>query len=451
MATLLFRSTNGRSPAVNLREALLAGLAPDGGLYFPERFPVLSPQEIAGLRELPYDQTAFRVLSKYTEGIVPDAELEKLCREAYDFEVPVEVIYDRVYALRLDCGPTASFKDFAAQMMARLVGRFLQEDGKDVTILTATSGDTGSAVAHAFHKVPGIRVIVLFPFAEVSPRQRKLMTTLADNVTTVAIDGKFDDCQAMVKCAFADPALEHIPLSSANSINIGRLLPQSVYYFYAAARIANPGEPVVFCVPSGNFGDMMGSVVAKQMGLPVKRIIAPVNDNDAFPRFLATGKYEKIVPSRNSLSNAMNVGHPSNLARLVAVYGGQMDEKGIIHKAPDLAAMRRDLFSSSVSDERTREAIKSAWAEHKLLMEPHGAVAWRGFLDWRDTEPHKGVPAAILETAHPAKFPEEIEKALGFSPDVPPAITAAEMMPEAYERMPADYEKFRDYLLAEHI
>jgi threonine synthase len=447
MATLLFRSTNVRSPAVNFREALLAGLAPDGGLYFPERFPLLSPQEIAGLRELPYDQTAFRVLSKYTDGILPDTELEKFCRQAYDFEVPVEMIYDRVYALRLDCGPTASFKDFAAQMMARLVGRFLREDRKEVTILTATSGDTGSAVAHAFHKVQGIRVIVLFPFAEVSPRQRKLMTTLADNVTTVAIDGKFDDCQAMVKCAFADPALKHIPLSSANSINIGRLLPQCVYYFYAAARIANPGEPVVFSVPSGNFGDMMGSVVAKQMGLPVKKIIAPVNDNDAFPCFLATGKYEKIVPSRNSLSNAMNVGHPSNLARLVAVYGGQMDEKGIIHNAPDLGAMRRDLFSSSVSDERTREAIKSAWAEHKLLMEPHGAVAWRGFLDWRDTEPDKGIPAAILETAHPAKFPEEIEKALGFSPDVPPAITAAEAMPETYERMAAVYEKLRDYLL----
>ena len=450
MSKLLFGSTNGRSPAVTLREALLAGLAPDGGLYFPERFPVLTSKELAALKDLPYDQTAAHIISKYTEGIIPDDELARFCREAYDFEVPVEVIYDRVYALRLDCGPTASFKDFAAQMMARLVGKFLREDGKEVTILTATSGDTGSAVAHAFHKVPGVRVIVLFPFAEVSSHQRKLMTTLADNVTTVAIDGKFDDCQAMAKQAFADPALKHIPLSSANSINIGRLLPQSVYYFYAAARIAKPGEPMVFCIPSGNFGDMMGAVVAKQMGLPVRRIIAPVNDNDAFPRFLETGDYHKIVPSRNSLSNAMNVGHPSNLARLVAVYGGQMDEKGEIHRKPDLAAMRRDLFSTSVSDERTREAIKQAWAEHKLLMEPHGAVAWRGFQDWRETEPHTGVPTAILETAHPAKFPEEIEKALGFSPDVPPVITAAEKLPETYERMAANYEQFKKFLLARH-
>jgi threonine synthase len=449
MSKLLFRSTNGHSPAVNLREALLAGIAPDRGLYFPEKFPVLTPGEIAGLTNLPYDEVAFRILSKYTDGIIPDAEFAKICREAYDFEVPLEVIYDRVYTLRLDCGPTASFKDFAAQMMARLIGRFLREDGEEVTILTATSGDTGSAVAHAFHKIPGVKVIVLFPFAEVNARQRKLMTTLADNVRSVAVDGKFDDCQAMVKQAFGDPALKDIPLSSANSINIGRLLPQSVYYFYAASRVAKPGEPMVFSIPSGNFGDMMGAVVAKQMGLAVKKIIVPVNDNDAFPRFLQTGHYEKIVPSRNSLSNAMNVGHPSNLARLVAVYGGQMDETGKLHRAPDLAAMRRDLFSSSISDERTRAAIKEAWAKHKLLVEPHGAVAWRGFLDWLETEPLAGLPVAILETAHPAKFPEEIEKALGFSPDVPPAITAAEKLPEIYEHLPADYGKFREYLLAQ--
>jgi threonine synthase len=450
MAQLLLRSTNGQSPAVNLREAFLRGIAPDRGLYLPEKFPVLSPNEIASFPKLEYHEIATTVLSKYTDGVIPRADLAAICREAYNFEVPFEVIYDRVYALRLDCGPTASFKDFAAQFMARLIGRFLREDGKTVTILTATSGDTGSAVAHAFHNVPGVNVIVLFPFDEVSPRQRKLMTTLADNVRTVAIAGKFDDCQVMVKRAFGDPALQHIPLSSANSINISRLLPQSIYYFYASSRVAKPGEPMVFSVPSGNFGDMMGAVVAKQMGLVIKKIIAPVNDNDAFPRFLATGQYEKIVPSRNSLSNAMNVGHPSNLARLVAIYGGQMDETGKIHRAPDLAAMRRDLFSSSISDDRTREAIKHAWATHKLLVEPHGAVAWRGLLDWLETEPLNGLPAAILETAHPAKFPEEIEKALGFSPDVPPAITAAENSPEDFDRLDADYGKFRAYLLTRH-
>jgi threonine synthase len=334
--------------------------------------------------------------------------------------------------------------------MARLIGYFLRTDGREVTILTATSGDTGSAVAHAFHNVPGIRVIVLFPFDEVSVSQRKLMTTLKDNIRTVAVDGKFDDCQAMVKRAFADPALTHIPLSSANSINIGRLLPQSIYYFYAASRLAQPGEPIVFSIPSGNFGDMMGGVVAKQMGLPVKKLIAPVNDNDAFPRFLASGNYQKVVPSRNSLSNAMNVGHPSNLARLVAIYGGQMDETGKIHRAPDLAAMRQDLFSSSISDQRTVATIKEVWDKYQLLLEPHGAVAWRGLLDWMQTEPLGNLPAVVLETADPAKFPDEVRKVVGWDPDIPAAMEITNKMPEDYDRMGADYEKFREYLIHRH-
>src|SRR3954468_6358329 len=303
MQTLLFRSTNQQSPVVNLREAFVQGLAPDRGLYFPEKFPKLTADEIAAFASLPYHEIAFRILSRYTEGVIPSDTLAAMCREAYNFNIPLEKTYGRVHVMRLDQGPTASFKDFAAQMMARMFGQFLRENGQQLTILTATSGDTGAAVAHAFHKIPGVRVIVLFPFDEVSRSQRKMMTTLADNVRTIAIDGKFDDCQAMVKRAFADPALQHIPLSSANSINIGRLLPQSVYYFYAWSRLARPDEPIVFSIPSGNFGDMMGAVVARAMGLPVKKIIVPVNDNDAFPRFLQGGTYQKIVPSRNSLSN----------------------------------------------------------------------------------------------------------------------------------------------------
>jgi threonine synthase len=195
----------------------------------------------------------------------------------------------------------------------------------------------------------------------------------------------------------------------------------------------------------------MGAIVAKQMGLPVKKIVAPVNDNDAFPRFLGNGIYEKIVPSRNSVSNAMNVGHPSNLARLVAMYGGRMDETGKIHQLPDLAAMRRDLFSSSVSDDRTRGTIREVWNKYQLLLEAHGAVAWRGFEDWLKTEPLNGLPAAILETANPAKFPEEIEKTIGFAPDVPAAMIATNKLPEDFDRMGADYGKFREYLIARHL
>ena len=450
MPPLLFRSTNGQSPAVNLREAFHAGLAPDRGLYLPEAFPQIAPDEIAAFAQLPYSEIAYRVVSKFTGGIIPDERLAAICREAYNFPIPLEKIHDRVFLMRLDQGPTASFKDFAAQMMARMFGHFLRDDGRQVTILTATSGDTGSAVAHAFHGVPGVRVIVLFPIAEVSESQRKLMTTLRNNIRTIAVEGKFDDCQAMAKRAFADPDLKHIPLSSANSINIGRLLPQSVYYFYAASRLARHGEPMVFSIPSGNFGDAMGAVVAREMGLPVKKIIAPVNANDEFPRFLASGHYEKISPSRNSVSNAMNVGHPSNLARLVAIYGGQMDETGKIHRQPDLAAMRCDLFSTSVSDDRTRAALKSFWDQYQLLLEPHGAVAWQGFLDWQAVEPLGDAPAAIIETANPAKFPEEIHKMMTWSPDIPPKMEEALKLPEDFDQLDADYGKFKAYLIERH-
>jgi len=331
--------------------------------------------------------------------------------------------------------------------MARLIGRFVRETGGQLTILTATSGDTGSAVANAFHGVPGIRVLVLFPITEVSDRQRQQMTTLRDNIRSIAVAGKFDDCQALVKRAFADPALAGLALSSANSINIGRLLPQAVYYFHAAAQV---GEPVVFAVPSGNFGNMMGAVFAGQMGLRIRRLVVPVNGNDEFPRFLATGQYAKIEPSRNCLSNAMNVGHPSNLARLVAVYGGQMDETGAVHRAPDMTRLRRDLFSTSVSDEQTRATIQQAWQQHRLLLEPHGAVGWRGLLDYLATEPLGDDPAVVLETAHPAKFPDEIQRVLGFSPTVPPALAALDSLPEDYDRLPVDYSQFRAYLLAHY-
>jgi len=441
--TLLFCSTNGKAAAVGLREALLKGQAPDRGLYLPQQFPQLTVKEIAAFVERPYPEIAFEVLRRFTVGVVDETTLRALCTDAYNYEIPLEQVYGRVRVMRLDQGPTASFKDFAARMMARLVGRFVREAGQTLMILTATSGDTGSAVANAFHRVAGVRVLVLFPVTEVSDRQRKQMTTLRDNIRTIAVDGKFDDCQALVKRAFADPALAEIPLSSANSINIGRLLPQSVYYFYAASRLAQPGESLVISVPSGNFGDMMGAIFARQMGLPIRRLIVPVNGNNEFPRFLETGMYEKIEPSLNCLSNAMNVGHPSNLARLVAIYGGQMDETGIIHRQPDMAQMRRDLFSTSVSDDSTRATIKQAWSDHRLLLESHGAVAWRGFLDFIQVEPLGDSPAVVLETAHPAKFPEEIARLLGFSPDVPASLAALDKLPEDYDRMAVDYDQFK--------
>ncbi|MDK2970588.1 MAG: threonine synthase [Candidatus Sumerlaeota bacterium] len=449
-ALLKFTSTNGQSPAVDLKDALLRGQAPDQGLYMPESFPRLTPARFEAFREMEYPRIAFEVLREYTRGIVEEDLLLELCEDAYNYAVPLENVYDRVHVMRLDRGPTASFKDFAARMMARLIGHFLRRDGRELTILTATSGDTGSAVASAFHGIEGIRVCVLFPTGEVSARQRKQMTTLGGNVRTIAIDGKFDDCQAMVKRAFADPELGSIPLSSANSINIGRLLPQSVYYVYAWSRLTKGNEPIVIVTPSGNFGNMMGAIFAREMGMPVKRLVVPVNENDEFPKFLATNTYAKIAPSLACVSNAMNVGHPSNLARLVSLYGGHIDETGKVHKLPDLAAMRRDLFSTSVTDDATRATIKEAWEQHRLLLEPHGAVGWRGFLDYIATEPLGNSPAVVIETAHPAKFPEEIERLLQIEPDTPPALARLDDLDESYDRLAADYDAFRDYLRARY-
>ncbi|MBI4864926.1 MAG: threonine synthase [Candidatus Riflebacteria bacterium] len=328
------------------------------------------------------------------------------------------------------------------------MGAFMQGD-RDLVILTATSGDTGSAVAHAYHGVQHVQSVVLFPLAEVSNRQRKQMTTLGGNVTTFGVDGKFDDCQAMVKRAFADPDLAGIQLSSANSINIGRLLPQSVYYVYAYVRLANVRslEPIVFSVPSGNFGDMMGGVLAMRMGVPVSRLVIATNSNDEVPRFFETGAYEKIVPSRVSISNAMNVGHPSNLARLVDAYGGWMDETGTLKEPPDLERLRKEFYSVSISDDETRSTIRSTWERHRAMLEPHGAVGWAGLARYLDTP---GAPADSLavsiETAHPAKFPEEIQSLLGIDPELPPSLAGIESRPETYGRLTVAYEPFRQLL-----
>ncbi|MCC5878097.1 MAG: threonine synthase [Candidatus Sumerlaeia bacterium] len=445
-----FHSTNGLSPEVDLKGALLGGQAPDRGLYMPNFFPQLSPEKLESFRSKSYAEIANEVLQPFAEGIVDQDLLKSLCEDAYDYDVPLEQVYDRVHVMRLDQGPTASFKDFAARMMARLIGHFVREDRSRLTILTATSGDTGSAVASAFHGVEGIRVVVLFPIDEVSERQRRQMTTLKDNIRTIAIDGKFDDCQAMVKQAFADPDLAGLDLSSANSINIGRLLPQSVYYVYAWSRLTKGNEPLVIVTPSGNFGNMMGAVFANRMGVPVKKFVVPVNENDEFPTFLATGDYRKIEPSKACVSNAMNVGHPSNLARLVEIFNGHIDEKGKVVRLPNMDAMRQELFSTAVSDASTRETIREAWKKHRLLLEPHGAVGWRGFLDYIAVEPLNGLPAVVVETAHPAKFPDEIEKVLQITPDAPETLSRLDKLEEDYDRMGADYEAFKEYLLAKY-
>ncbi len=441
---LYFYSTNLRSPDVDLKGALLTGQAPDKGLYMPREIPSIPQEEILAYNDKSYPEIAFAVLKRYTAGLIPDEELMRLCVECYNYDVPLERVYDNNWIMRLDQGPTASFKDFAARMMARMMRYFLTQERGELVILTATSGDTGSAVAHAFHNVDRISMVVLFPIKEVSDRQRKQMTTLGGNVRVTGIEGKFDDCQALVKQAFADPELAHIRFSSANSINIGRLLPQAVYYFYAYARLQKNGEKAVFSVPSGNFGDMCGGMIAWRMGLPAERFVIATNANDEFPKFLATGKYQKIEPSRVCISNAMNVGHPSNLPRLVALYGGVMDEKGNVTRQPDFAAMRRDMYAVSIDDAATRETIVNTWNKYRVMLEPHGAVGWAGLEKFlRESKPSLCIS---IETAHPAKFPEEIQRLLGIDPALPRALEGLDERPEYYDKGPNEYGWFREYL-----
>nr|NQU92157.1 threonine synthase [Bacteroidota bacterium] len=402
---ILFYSTNGISPPVPFPDALLKGQAPDKGLYMPEDIPVFSANEIYSMKDLVYYEIADLVIGKFLRNVIPPDDLKSLIKDAYDYEVPLEHVTGRKYVMRLDQGPTASFKDFAGRMMGRLMNYYLSKEQKNLLILTATSGDTGSAIANAFYGFENIKVVVLFPLTEVTNRQRKQMTTLGKNIQIIGLDAKFDDCQALVKEAFSDPDLDYLNLSSANSINIGRLIPQIVYYFYAFAKLCNTGsdEKIVLSVPSGNFGDMMGGMLAMQMGLPVEKFIIATNENDEFPVFVQTGIYNKIVPSKNCISSAMNVGHPSNLARLVALYQGEMDEVGNVKKLPDLERMRKDLYPVSVTDQQTKETIKSAWENYKLLLEPHGSVGWRGlemFLQKYPEYDNGNQLCVSLETAH---------------------------------------------------
>ena len=443
-------STNLKTDSVTFSEALLKGIAPDGGLFMPTEIPQITIDELDSFSNMEYHEIAYHVASKFLIGEISDDELKAIVKDAYDYEVPLENVYENKYVMRLDQGPTASFKDFAARMMGRLMQYYLKKNGRKLIILTATSGDTGSAIANAYYGLNNIKVVVLFPESEVTNRQRKQMTTLGDNVQIIAIDGKFDDCQAMVKEAFADSQLDFLNLSSANSINIGRLIPQIVYYFYSFAKLRKGTEDdnIIFSVPSGNFGDMMGGILAKKMGLPVKKFVISTNSNDEFPKFINEEKYSKIDPSINCISSAMNVGHPSNLSRLVAIYGGVMDEKGNVSKKPDFEMMRNEIFATSISDEKTQSMIKEAYEDYKLVLEPHGSVGWAGLNEYYKENPEdKNILSVSLETAHPAKFPEKIIELLGFDPKLPKSLVGIEEKEEDYDRIKTEYVEFKNYLL----
>jgi threonine synthase len=448
--SMVFHSTqrdlpDGFAEPVEFVRALFMGLAPDGGLLVPAGFPALPPAVWARLGGMTYPEVAETLLAPCVGDAVASDAFRALLRDAYDFELPLEGVGEDVWILRLDRGPTASFKDFAARWMARMM-RALRPAGTPLNLLVATSGDTGSAVGDAFRGVPGARVFLLFPDREVSPIQRLQLETLGDHVEALAVEGTFDDCQRMAKEAFLDPALRPLHLTSANSISIGRVLPQMVYYAWAWSRVARgPDEAVSFVVPSGNFGNALGCEWARRMGLPVARLVLAVNENDAFPRFLGSGNYAPVRPSRNCLSNAMNVGHPSNLARFIALFGGILDRDGRMWRAPDLDAVRTRLESVSVTDAETIDALRAAWRDRHLLLDPHGAVGYAAF---GRLGRGGGGPVVLLETAHPAKFPEIVRDALGFEPEPPPALRALQARTPKSVRIPATPAALREHLEA---
>ena len=425
-------STRNPNHRVSFRDALLTGLAPDGGLYIPAEIPSVpssawaSPQSVASI--------GADVLPHWIGSEVPAEDLSAIARDALNFPAPVVPLcgpgWERTYVLELFHGPTLSFKDFGARTMARMMAHFLRGRDEPLTILVATSGDTGSAVADGFAGLPGIRVVLLFPKGQVSALQERQLIVKRPGVQALAVRGTFDDCQRLVKQAFTDPALSHISLSSANSINVGRLLPQMLYYMWAAARIQDP--EVVFCVPSGNLGNLTGGVLAALSGLPVARFIAAHNANDFFPRFLGGGA-DEFPDSVRTLSNAMDVGAPSNFERLRALLIG--------------SSLRERIWAASVSDEETLESMRRVYDETGYVADPHTAVGLEGARRFREVY-GTDRPIVVLSTAHPAKFPDVVQKAIGRKPDVPEPLAALWAVGTAVEEVEPARDALNDYLVA---
>ena len=442
MNPLTYYSTNNPSERVNFETALLAGQPKDYGLFMVARkdVPKLAASQIKEMRGMNYAQIAFRVLDPYLFSEIEPAELESLLNDAYREDViPTEVkhVVGKTYIMWLTQGPTYSFKDYAARFLGRMLNHFLDRRGLKRTVIVATSGDTGGAVAAALHGLDRIETVVFYPKGSVSAGQRRQMTTLQGNAYAFEVNGDFDVCQALAKNLLGDRVFakevfgDARRLTSANSISLGRLLPQAVYPFFAYSRIDNDDKPMIASIPSGNFGDMMGTVLAKQMGLPVAKIICGVNENTEFPDFLNTGEYV-VRPSRKSPSSAMIVSHPSNLARLVDFYGGHIADvrdpagkvikEGEIDRMPDLVQMRRDVFSTGVDNVQHYRTMKETYEKYGVILDPHGAVGWRA-LEVFNGGSHNQL-AVVYETADPGKFPDDVQKAVGVIPELPQGMKA---------------------------
>ena len=430
-----YRSTLHQSPEVFLRDAVLRGSAPDGGLYMPVDIPHLKKDFLAGLPSLTFPEIAQVVGALFAGGEIPPHILTKIVTEAFNFPVPLIPISEGLHILELFHGPTLAFKDFGARFMARLMGYFVQESGKELTVIVATSGDTGSAVAQAFLGVSGIRVVILYPAGRVSEAQEKQLTTLGQNITALEVAGSFDDCQRLAKQALVDPVIaEKLNVTSANSINIARLIPQTFYYFAAVAQLGPSESLPVFSVPSGNFGNLTGGLLAKRIGLGVAQFIAATNANDVVPEFLRSGK---MIPraSRRTISNAMDVGNPSNFARIVDLYDN------------DLQAIRRDISGCSFSDEETLRVMHDVQRSHGYVLDPHTAV---GVLGWQSfaKQNQSATQGIVLATAHPAKFAEIVARATGVRPDMPERLAAFLDRPKKSIPFPNRFPELQEFLLS---
>ena len=429
-----YYSTNHHSPAATLQEAVVRGLAPDRGLYMPEHIHPLPSDFYDGIDRLSLPDIACRVADAFFGDDIPQDTLHELVRDTLSFDIPLVPVTGRIHSLELFHGPTLAFKDVGARFMARLLGYFIHREGAgEVNVLVATSGDTGSAVANGFLGVEGIRVYVLYPKGKVSEIQEKQFTTLGRNITALEVDGTFDDCQALVKDAFMDGELNaRLRLTSANSINVARFLPQSFYYFHAYAQLKREGraDNVVVCVPSGNFGNLTAGLFAARMGLPIGRFIAANNRNDIFYQYLRTGVYSPR-PSIATIANAMDVGAPSNFARILDLYGNNH------------AAICADISGATYTDEQIADTVRTTWQQHHYLLDPHGACGFRALQEGL----REGETGIFLETAHPAKFKDTVEHIIGQPVDIPDKLRAFMQGTRRSVPMSKDFPAFKDYLL----
>lgn len=403
---MLYYSTHDPSHKATFKEAAIRGLAPHRGMYFPEYIPALPETFLKNIQAFSKEEIALQVIEPFVGDTIPHGDLKKMVAQTVDFDFPLVEVNSGMYALELFHGPTLAFKDVGARFMSQCLGYFLQDETKKVTVLVATSGDTGGAVANGFYGVDGVDVVILYPSGKVSSIQELQLTTLGKNITALEIDGTFDDCQQMVKAAFMDAELNQaLFLTSANSINVARWLPQQFYYFFAYQQWKHP-EPPVVCVPSGNFGNICAGLMAFRTGLPIQHFIAACNANDTVPDYLQTGNYN-AKPAIATLSNAMDVGDPSNFVRLLHLFDNNHE------------SVREHVTAYSVSDAATKQTIRDVYAQQKYLLDPHGAVGYAALQQYMQTHPGEGI---FLETAHPVKFYDVVELVIDGDVPIPKAV-----------------------------